>query len=157
MAARPGHMLPQTPLKKLDQFHLRLLGIFWEVRVTNQEVLRHSSMPDVVVLIMKVQLRWTGHAMRMADSRLPKQIFCSELARGTRRYGARESATKSPSRTPCASVTSLLKAGNILQQIAPLGGWQPTTEPKLSRRGDCHSLTSNARPGKRRRPAPLLS
>ena len=39
----------------------------------------------------------------------------------------------------CAPVTSLLKAGSILQQIAALGGWQPTTEPKPSRKDDCHS------------------
>ena len=90
-------------LKKLDQFHLRclrrLLGISWEDRVTNQEVLRRSSMPGVEVLIMKAQLRWTGHVMKMEDSRLPKQIFCSELARGNGRQVARQSATKTPSRT----------------------------------------------------------
>ena len=75
-------------LKKLDQFHLRrLLGISWEDRVTNQEVLRRSSMSGVDVLIVKAQFRWTGHLMRMEDNRLPRQIFCCELACGTRRQG----------------------------------------------------------------------
>ena len=116
-------MLPQTPLKKLDQCHLRclrrLLGISWEDRVTNQEVLRRSSMPGVEVLIMKAQLTWTGHVMRMEDSRLPKQIFCSQpdWLRALAGRVARQSATKTPSRTLRAPVTSLLKAGNILQQI----------------------------------------
>ena len=55
--------------------------------VTNQEALRRSSMPGVEVSIMKAQLRWTGHVMRMEDCHLPKEIFCSELARGTRRRG----------------------------------------------------------------------
>ena len=55
--------------------------------VTYQEVLCRFSMPGVEVLIMMALLRWTGHVMRMEFSRLPKQIFCSELARGTRRQG----------------------------------------------------------------------
>ena len=78
-------------LKKLDHFHLRclrrLLCISWEDRVTNQEVPRRSNMPGVEILVMKAQLRWTGHVMRMEDSRLPKQIFCSELAGSSRRQG----------------------------------------------------------------------
>ena len=44
-------------------------------------------MPGVEVLITKAQLRWTGHVMRVEDSRLPEQIFCSELAGGTRSGG----------------------------------------------------------------------
>ena len=131
----------------------RLLGISWEDRVTNQEVLRHSSMPDDEVLIMKAQLRWTGQVMRMEDSRLPKQIFSSELARGTRRHGGQIKRCKD---SLCAPVTSLLKAEIILQRIAALGGWQPTTGPKPWRKSDCHSLTSNAKPGKSRRPTQLL-
>ena len=89
---------------------------------------------------MKAQLRWTGHGMRTEDSRLPKQIFCSELARGTRRQGARQSATKTPSRTLFAPVTSLLKAGSSSKQIVALEGWQPTTESKPSRKGDCQNV-----------------
>ena len=69
---------------------------------------------------------------------------------------ARQSATKSPSRTHGAPVTSLLKAGSILQHIVALVGWQPTTEPTSSRKGDCHSLASNAKPGKSGRPTQLL-
>ena len=78
-------------LKKLGQFHLcclhRLLDISWEDRVTNQELLCCVSLPGVEALIMKAQLRRTGHIMRMEDNRLPKQIFCCELAHGSRRQG----------------------------------------------------------------------
>ena len=77
--------LPPTPimsstgrhLKKLGQFHLRcfprLANISREDRVsTSGPVLSRASLPDVEALIMKTQLRWTGHAMRMEDSRLPR-------------------------------------------------------------------------------------
>ena len=53
---------------------------------------------------------------------------------------ARQSATKTPSRTLIAPVTSLLKAESISKQIVVLEGWQPTTDPKPSRKGDCQNV-----------------
>ena len=32
-------------------------------------------MPGVEAVIMKAQLRWVGHVVRIDDSRLPKMIF----------------------------------------------------------------------------------
>ena len=62
-------------LKQLDQFHLRclrkILGIQWEDRVTNQEVLRRSSLSGIEALVMTAQLRWSGHVMRLEDDCLP--------------------------------------------------------------------------------------
>ena len=70
--------------------------------------------------------------------------------------GAKQSTTKTPSRTLWAPVISMLKAGSILQQIIALGSWQPRKKPKPSRKGDCHSLTSNTKPVKRGRSTQLL-
>ena len=36
---------------------------------------------------MQSQLRWSGHLVRMQDSRLPKQVFYCELAEGHRKRG----------------------------------------------------------------------
>ena len=71
----------------------------------------HHSMPGVEVLIMKAPLRWTGHVMRMEDSRLPKQI-CSELARGTRRQGGQTKRDKD-------SLKNSLRACDT-----PVKGWE---------------------------------
>ena len=59
------------------------MGISWEDRVSNTEVLRRAAMPGIEALIMKAQLRWVGHVVRMDNSRLPKMVFFSELASGT--------------------------------------------------------------------------
>ena len=103
-------------IKRLDQFHLRclrrLLGIHWADRVTNQEVLRRAALPGIEALIMQSQLRWSGHVMRMEDSRLPKQFFCSELARGTRKQGGQIMHYKD-------SLKQFLRACNI-----PVTGWE---------------------------------
>ena len=44
-------------------------------------------MPGVEALIIKAQLKWVGHVVRMDDTHLPKMIFFSELASGTRNIG----------------------------------------------------------------------
>ena len=77
---------------------MQALAISWEDTVTNQEVLRRSSMPGVEVLIMKAQLRWTGHVMRMEDSCLPNRSALNWLMAPAGRV-AKQSATKTPSTT----------------------------------------------------------
>ena len=77
--------------------------------------------------------KWTGHVMRMEDSRLPKQIFCSELARDTRkRY--RDSLKNSQ-----RACDIYVKGWEHLAADRSAWSRQPTTEPKPSRKGDCHS------------------
>ena len=75
-------------LKTLDQFHLRCLRKILD-KVSNQAALCRANFPGVEALITKAQLRCSGHVMRMEDSRLSKQVFCSELAIDKRKQGGR--------------------------------------------------------------------
>lgn len=81
----------KSDMKKLDTFHLRclrsILRIKWQDKVPNTEVLRRVGMPGIEALIMKHQLRWCGHIVRMENERLPKAIFYSELSCGKRKQG----------------------------------------------------------------------
>ena len=38
-------------------------------------------------MLLRIGLRWTGHVLRMPDSRLPKRVFYSQLTEGTRNTG----------------------------------------------------------------------
>ena len=47
----------------------KILGITWMDKVSNQDVLCRENLPGVEALIIKAHLRWSGHVMRMGDSR----------------------------------------------------------------------------------------
>ena len=78
-------------IKLLDQFHQRclrnIMNIRWYHKVSNVKVLNRSQMPSIEALVTKAQLRWSGHFVRMNESRLPKKLFYSELSEGHRSKG----------------------------------------------------------------------
>ena len=78
-------------MKQLEQFHQRslrsIMKIRWQDRITNQEVLDRASSTSIEALIIKAQLRWSGHVIRMDPLRIPRQMFYGELANGSRKQG----------------------------------------------------------------------
>ena len=77
-------------IKQLEQFHTRalsLMGIRWQDRVTNQEVLDRAGSSSIESMLLKAQLRRTGHVIRMSDSCIPKQLLYGELMCGSRKQG----------------------------------------------------------------------
>ena len=53
--------------------HLRsIIGLIWRDRVCSGEVLQKASMESIKATLVKSQLRWAGHIVRMPDDRLPK-------------------------------------------------------------------------------------
>ena len=78
-------------VRMLDRFHLgclrRILNIRWSDRVRNTEVLRRANVGGIEAYLMGRQLRWCGHVSRMAEQRVAKRIFYSELEEGKRKHG----------------------------------------------------------------------
>ena len=79
-------------IKGLEKFHQRclrsILRITWKDRRTNISVLEESNCSSIESLLIRNQLRWSGHLVRMDDARLPKKIFYSQLSQGKRKVGA---------------------------------------------------------------------
>ncbi len=77
--------------RRLNSFHLRclrrVLGITWQDRVPNTEVLAQAKTFSIHALLSQRRLRWLGHVCRMQDGRIPKDIMYGELASGTRPTG----------------------------------------------------------------------
>ena len=76
-------------VKKLHAFmmrHLRsIMRITW--MVTNKEILERTGLPSMEDLLIRKNLRWTGHLRRMSPDRLPKQVLYSQLSSGHRKRG----------------------------------------------------------------------
>ena len=47
--------------------------------MTDKEILEQTALPSMEDLLIRKNLRWTGHLMRMLPERLPKQILYSQL------------------------------------------------------------------------------
>ena len=77
--------------RRLNTFHMRslrhILGISWQDRVINAEVLSRAGLPTLYTLFRQRRLRWLGHVHRMDDGRIPKDILYGELASGRRSTG----------------------------------------------------------------------
>ena len=77
--------------RRLNTFHMRclrrLLGITWQERVTNEEVLSRANIPSMYAILKQRRLRWLGHVCRMDDGRIPKDILYGQLSSGTRARG----------------------------------------------------------------------
>ena len=68
----------------LQQCLRQILGIKWQSRTPDTDILAMSGSTTVAARLMKNQMRWAGHLVRMEDTRLPKQLFFGELRDGSR-------------------------------------------------------------------------
>ena len=56
-------------------------------KVTNKDIPERTGLPSMEDLLIRKNLRWTGHLMRMSPDRLPKQVLYSQLSSGHRKRG----------------------------------------------------------------------
>ena len=120
-------------IKQLENFHTtclqRILGLSWENRVTREELYHRANTTSVETILAQRHLRWLGHAIRLPDHRLPKQILYGQLLEGNRSAGGPKKRFKDHSK-------DLLKKCNIqptiLEHVAadrPL--WRATSHQGL--------------------------
>ena len=70
-------------IRQLEAFHMRCLrricNIRWQDRVTNTAVLEKCGVTSIEAYLIKSQLRWSGHIVRMDNTRIPKALFYGQL------------------------------------------------------------------------------
>ena len=91
MDANHGRHTADIIIAKLYQFHMkclrRIARIRWQDMLPNTAVLECCGVMGIEAMLTAAQLRWTGHIVRMDDSRIPKRTFYGQLAHGTRTQG----------------------------------------------------------------------
>nr|VZI31873.1 unnamed protein product [Spirometra erinaceieuropaei] len=77
--------------RRLEHFHLsclrRILRLNWRDRIPDTDVLERTGILSIYSMLRQMQLRWSGHLLRMDDERLPKRLFYGDVATGSRRQG----------------------------------------------------------------------
>ena len=61
-------------LKQLERFHQqclrKILGIKWQMHISDTEILEMANIGSIEVLISKQQLRWSGHLVRLPKANI---------------------------------------------------------------------------------------
>ena len=77
--------------KRLNTFHLRslqcILGISWQDKVTNTDILSCTGLPTIYPLLRQHWLHWLGNVCCMEDGQIPKDVLHGELTSGQRSTG----------------------------------------------------------------------
>nr|VZI36555.1 unnamed protein product [Spirometra erinaceieuropaei] len=98
--------------RRLNHFHLsclrRILRLNWQDRIPDTDVLERTGMLSIYAILKQMQLRWSGHLVRMDDERLSKRLFYGDVATGSRRQGG-----------PIRRYKDTLKSSLKLLQINP--------------------------------------
>ena len=143
--------LYRSHIKSLEAFHIRclqkILGITWQDRIPHVDILQATSSTSIEAMIMKRQLRWVGHVIRMPENRLPRQLLYGELLEGTRSVGGQKKRYKD-------QLKATLKACNIPpDQLETLASnrslWRSTTKQAVEFFEDSRTTTSNLRRARR--------
>ncbi|BHF58433.1 hypothetical protein SprV_0100138500 [Sparganum proliferum] len=77
--------------RRLNHFHLsclcRILHGNWQDRIPDTDLLGRTGILSIYTMLRQMQLRLSGHLVRMDDERLPKRLFCRDVATGSCRQG----------------------------------------------------------------------
>ena len=125
----------RNQIQTLDAFHLRKLrsicNISWKDKITNHEVLSRCQISGIEAFLQKQQLRWTGHTIRMENSRLPKILLYGQLANATR-----------PEGRPLLRYKDKVKS-NLSSLKIPLRDWEEAALDRSKWRGICSKHITN--------------
>nr|VZI34974.1 unnamed protein product [Spirometra erinaceieuropaei] len=77
--------------RRLNHFLLsclrKILKLRWQHQMPDTDVPEHTGILSIYAMLRQLQLRWSGHLVRMDEERLPKRLFYGDIAAGSCRRG----------------------------------------------------------------------
>jgi len=122
-------------IRALEAFHIRclqtILHVRWWDKIPHVEIRRRADTTCLETILLRRQLRWLGHVIRMPGNRLPCRLFYSELFCGRSSVGVKRSVLRITLSRPYVNAGSLLTDLRTWPGIEKngvqfaTGGWQP--------------------------------
>ena len=147
-------------MKKLENFHMRalpsILGIRLQDDVTNLEVLDRAHSTSVESMLLKAQLRWVGHGIRMEEHRMPRRLLYRELLQGKRHQGRPKKRYKDTVKVSLQWCE--LKPKELEEAISERPQWRSRTHKAVENFEDTqHQKLTAARDQRHRAPAAAVT
>ena len=117
-------------IRVLERFHQgclrRILGIKWQSCTPDTAVLESAETCSIEKLLVRNQMRWVGHVLRMGCERLPKQLLYGELT-----------GRKRPNHKPRKRFKDVIKC-NLKSLDITVKNWEQEAENRPNWRRLCH-------------------
>jgi len=85
-------------IRALEAFHIRclqtILHVPWWDKIPHFEIRLRAGTACLETILLRRQLRWLGHVIRMPGNKLPRRLLYSELSCGRRSVGAQKKRFK---------------------------------------------------------------
>src|SRR5579871_6127861 len=66
------------------------MNVKWQEKIPDTSILDRAGIPSIDSILMKTQIRWAGHIVRMPDHRLPKLLLYGQIKEGKRSQGGQK-------------------------------------------------------------------
>ena len=135
--------LTRKLIRRLEKFHLtclrKIAGIKWFHKVPNYKVLERCHINSVTSILDLNKLRWTGHVIRMDDTRIPKRMLYGRLANGSSRQGNHVTYMNGLRKTLRAS-NICTNDGNLEELARDRNAWRRTVKKGILKAEDDYRM-----------------
>ena len=126
---------------------MKIIEPTWQDKVTNAAVLEKAGFLSTYLMLCKRRLRWLGHARRMENGRISKDLLHGELATGRRQVGRPELRTFAS--TIWSLQASTQATGRHLLLIATAGATPSIVVSRVAREWESSGWRRRENRGKR--------